>query len=273
MSSKVFGLTTFSLIPGPDAYYSRDAEGKSTARRTFTALKNGLANTSIQSKLAKGTPITDLCPDAPPDFAHLTVEGYEWQDNPGGMSTVSISFAGYSSEGEFGFDREITYAARGVTVSKPIYEHPDFVAAFADEVLMGNALVQICLDQAYPEGQTEDSANWRVYSLPAEEELFSAWVSSEERDLWWNTIVVKGRREYEAPTLEWTRSTTNAAGLTDSDIANLGLSDSPPGNPPNPDGEGWWRLADLSDERSSNQSSNSLTWRWEKGAPLHFEEP
>ena len=89
---------------------------------------------------------------------------------------------------------------------------------------------------------------------------------SAETEAWWDLIVKEGWREYDAPSMEWTKSATNAGGLNNSDIQKLGKKDTPPGSPPTPSGvEGWWQLSDLGDERSSNQSSNSLTWRFVEG--------
>jgi hypothetical protein len=156
---------------------------------------------------------------------------------------------------------------------KPIWQHPLFIHDFDGYDMMKNALVQICLATAYAEGQTETSSNWRVYQIPTDEPLFSAWTGSEERDLWWQSIVIDGDREYEAPSYEWTRATTNAGGLSAVDLAPLGKSDTPPGSPPEPSGvDGWWRLTDLSDERTEGQSSNTLTWRFVEGEPKHYEQ-
>lgn len=273
MSARIHGLTSLSLIPGPDLFLSRDKDGITTATRSFTCLKSSLNTPLIQAKVKKGVAITTLCSDIPADFAALTIESHSSQDAPGGMSTITIAFAGYIEEGEFSYDREVTYSLRGVTQLKPIWQHPDFIAAFVGYDSLKSALVKICLGEAYSEGATESSSNWRVYQIPTDDSLFSAWTGSTERDAWWNSIVVAGDREYEAPTYEWTRSASNVGGLSNVDLSPLGKADTPPGDPPEPDGvTGWWRLADLSDERTSGQSSNSLTWRFVEGEPKHYEQ-
>ncbi len=273
MSARIHGLTASSLVPGPDLYLSRDAEGKSTGSRSFTCLKSAVQTAAIQSKIKKGLAITTLCSDLPPEFASLVIESSASRDAPGGITAIDITFAGYVEEGEFSFDREVTYSLRGVTQMRPIWQHPKFIKAFEGFEPEKTALVKICLGEAYAENAAGDSGQWRAYQIPTDEPLFSAWVSDEERDKWWVSITVDGDREYEAPTHEWTRATSNAGGLSGADIGALGRKDTPPGGPPEPDGveEGWWRLADLGDERSSGQSSNTLTWRFIEGKPKHYE--
>ena len=273
MSARIHGLNQTSFIPGPDLYLARDAEGKTTATRSFTCLSSSVGIPLIQAKLKKGTPITLLCTDIPPEFASLLVDSSSSQDAPGGMTTVSVNFTGYVDEGEFESDREITYSLRGVTQMRPIWQHPRFIKAFEDEQAMKMGLVKVCLGEAYAEGATEDPNKWRVYQIPTDEAVFSAWVSSADRDKWWQSIIVDGDREYDSPTYEWTRATSNAGGLSNDDLAPLGKKDDPPGDPPEPAGqEGYWKLSDLSDERTSGQSSNTLTWRFIEGEPKHYEE-
>jgi hypothetical protein len=269
MSANIAGLTSSSLVPGPNFVFARDAEGKMTGTREFSTVKGS----SSSFLIAKGVAITSLCDDIPPELSFLLVDSFESRDSPGGITVVTVNFKGAPEEEEFGFDREITYSLRGVTQMKPIWQHPLFVAAFEDEQMIKHALVEICLGQAYAKFATEVSGQWRVYQNITDEELFSAWVGNEDRDPWWQSIVIDGVREYESPSYEWTRATTNAGGLSSVDLAPLGKSDTPPGNPPEPSGiEGWWRLADLSDERTEGQSSNTLTWRFVEGEPKHFEQ-
>jgi hypothetical protein len=272
MSARIHGLTIASLIPAPDLFLARDSEGKTTAQRSFTCLKSSVQTATIQSKIKKGTPITSLCSDIPPEFSSLTVESSASRDAPGGMTAIDITFAGYVEEGEFGLDREITFSLRGVTQTRPIWQHPKFIDAFDGFDQLKSALVKVCLGEAYAEDATLESNNWRVYQIPTDEPLFTAWTGDEEMDKWWVSITVDGDREYDAPTYEWTRATSNAGGLSSSDIEYLGKKDDPPGNPPEPAGqEGYWKLSDLSDERTSGQSSNTLTWRFIEGKPKHYE--
>lgn len=270
MSAQVRGFTTSSLIPGPSLTLSRDAEGKTTVTRDFSALQGALANPIIQSRVAKGTAITSLCSDIPADFQHLEVDSFESRDNPGGITTISITFTGYSEDGEFSFDREVTYSLRGVIVKRPIHLHPNFIAQIdaltSRAELVRNALSGIVLGTHFALG--DEPSNYEVRSVANQQALIETgiWPDEEDANAWWDLIVKKGWREYDSPAMEWTRSATNAGGLGNTDIATLGKKDDPPGSPPTPDGiTGWWQMADLGDERSSNQSSNSLTWRFVEG--------
>jgi hypothetical protein len=276
MSARINGLTAASFIPGPDLYLARDTEGKTTATRSFTCLSSAVGSAAIQARLKKGTPITFLCTDLPPEFAPLLVDESASQDAPGGFTTINVTFKGYVEEGEFGFDREINYSIRGTTFRRPIQEHPTFIKDMEeqDDAIKGG-LVAILTGDAY--AVLGSTGSRKIIRITPNEEIVGsgAWVSNEANDAWWDIIAVKGLRDYDAASLEWTRSTANASGLSDADIAQLAKSDTPPGGPPEPDEEGWWQMVDLSDERSSNSSSNSITWRFvygEKIPKLHDYE-
>ena len=157
MSARIHGLTAFSLVPGPDLYLSRDAEGKTTATRSFTCLKSAVQTAFIQSKIKKGISITALCSDIPPEFSALTVDSSSSRDAPGGMTTIDISFAGYVDEGEFSFDREINYSLRGTTFRRPILEHPTFIKDMeATDESIRRGLVAILTGDAYAAWGTDD---------------------------------------------------------------------------------------------------------------------
>lgn len=277
MSARIHGFTIQTLAPGPDLLLSRDTDGKTTAQREFTCLKSAAGTPFIQNKIKKGTPITSLCSDIPAEYSALEIDSTAMRDEPGGFSKISITFTGYTEEGEFGFDREINYSIRGTTFRRPIQEHPTFITDMeaTDDKIREGLVAVLTGDASVRLGSTGSRKIVRI--TPNEDIIGSgAWISNEANDAWWDIIAVKGLREYDAASLEWTRSTANAAGLTNADIANLAKADAPPGDPPEPEEEGWWQMVDLSDERSSNASSNSITWRFvygEKIAKLHDYEP
>lgn len=265
MSANIAGLTAASLVPGPNFVFARDAEGKMTATREFSTVKGS----SSSFLIAKGVPISSLCDDIPPELSFLLVDSFESRDNPGGITVVTVNFKGAPDEAEFGFDRETTYAIRGTTFRRPILEHPTFIADMeeANDVVR-KGFVAILSGEAYAKGTS--ASNYQIIRITPNEEIIGsgAWISNEDNDAWWDIIVKKGLKEYDAASLEWTRSTANAAGLSDADIAQLAKSDTPPGGPPTPDEPGWWQMVDLSDERSEGQSSNSITWRFVYGVKI-----
>lgn len=277
MSARIWGLTSTTLAPGPDLFLSRDSEGKTTASRSFTCLKSAVQTAFIQSRIKKGTPITALCSDIPPEFAPLTIDSSASRDAPGGMTVIDITFAGYVDEGDSSFDREINYSIRGTTFRRPIQEHPTFIKDMEeqDDSIKGG-LVAILTGDAYP--KLGSASSRQIIRISPIEEIIGSggWVDNEANNAWWDIIAVKGLRDYDAASLEWTRSTSNLSGLNSEDIAQLAKSDDPPGSPPEPDEPGWWQMVDLSDERSSSASSNSITWRFvygEKIPKLHdYEE-
>lgn len=265
MSANIAGLTASSLVPGPNFVFARDAEGKMTGTREFSTVKGS----SSSFLIAKGVPISSLCDDIPPELSFLLVDSFESRDNPGGITTITVNFKGAPEEEEFGFDRETTYAIRGTTFRRPILEHPTFIADMEeqDDTIRGG-LVAILTGEAY--AVLGSTGSRKIVRITPNEEIVGSggWVSNEDNDAWWDIIAVKGLRDYDAASLEWTRSTANAAGLSDADIAQLAKSDDPPGGPPTPDEPGWWQMVDLSDERSEGQSSNSITWRFVYGVKI-----
>ena len=276
MSATIHGLTDISLIPGPDLFLARDADGLTTASREFTCLKSAVRGPYILSRIKKGTPITELCSDIPAEFSHLEVDSHSIRDEPGGFSKVSIEFKGYSEEGEFSFDRERNYSLRGTTFRRPILEHPTFISDMkAANAVIRDSFVSLLSEKAYAKGT--GPSNYQVIRNQPNEEIVGTggWINNATNVAWWDIIVKKGLRDYDAASLEWTLSTANAGGLSDTEIERLAKSDTPPGNPPTPDEPGWWQMMDLSDERSSNASSNSVTWRFvygEKIPKLHDYE-
>lgn len=266
MSAKVFGLGIFDAEPGPDFRYTRDKDGKVTGSRSFTLLKESKDLPQMQAKFARGKAITTLCPDLGPFFAFLELSDVEFEDIPGGLCVAYASFDGYSETGEYGFDREVTYSMRGVMTERPIIEHPNYIAEVKDGA-SGNehqAIVGLYNGTAYAVDPT--ATNPKIVDIRSDSVIITALTDTDPLK-WYNIIFIDGVRTYEAPAFEWTRSTANAAGLASSDIAKLGKYDSSPdGSPPTPTGAtGFWRLVDLADERGSNSSSNSLTWRWMEG--------
>ena len=265
MSANIAGLTAASLVPGPNFVFSRDAEGKMTGTREFSTVKGS----SSSFLIAKGVPITSLCDDIPPELSFLLVDSFESRDNPGGITVVTVNFKGAPEEEEFGFDRETTYAIRGTTFRRPILEHPKFISDMEDaNDSVREGFVAILSGGAYAKGTA--TSNYQIIRITPNEEIIGSggWIENADNTAWWDIIVKKGLRDYDAASLEWTRSTANAAGLTDADIAQLAKSDDPPGNPPTPDEPGWWQMVDLSDERSEGQSSNSITWRFVYGVKI-----
>ena len=265
MSANIAGLTTSSLIPGPNFVFARDAEGKMTGTREFSTVKGS----SSSFLIAKGVPITSLCNDIPPELSFLLVDSFESRDNPGGITVVTVNFKGAPEEEEFGFDRETTYAIRGTTFRRPIQEHPTFIADMEGENdLIKEGFVAILTGEAF--AKLGPASSRQIVRITPNVPIIGtgAWIDNANPNAWWDIIAVKGLRDYDAASLEWTRSTANAAGLTDADIAQLAKSDNPPGNPPTPNEPGWWQMVDLSDERSEGQSSNSITWRFVYGVKI-----
>lgn len=262
MSARIHGFTLQTLAPGPDLYLTRDAEGKTTAQRSFTCLKSALHTSFIQSKIKKGTAITELCSDIPSDFQHLLVDSNSSRDAPGGFTTIDLTFTGYTESGEFSFDQERTYSLRGSLAEVPIIEHPNYLKKVRDVTIENHkAIVALYHGRAFVANLLETTPEVRD---SATQEVI-AYITDSDALKWYTKIHIDGVRTYLSPSYEWTEAKANAGGLASSEINKFGKKDSPPGNPPTPDGEGWWQMMDLDDTRSSNASSNSITWRFIRG--------
>jgi len=265
MSTYRYGLGSNEIIAGLDFRVVRDAEGKTSASRSFTIRKEDKDSGTIQSSFARGVPITTISPDLGAYWNFLEIESHEMEDEAGGFCRVYATFTGYTESGDYDFDRETTKSLRGVLTERPMIEHPNYIAEVKDAGSTSEhaAIVGLYHGTAYV---TDPTASEPQVRNSANDQVIITALTDTDALKWYNKIFTDGKRTYLGPQYEWTVEQSNAGGLSSGDLATYGKKDSPPGSPPEPAGvTGWWHFVDVADSRSSNSSSHSRTWRFNEG--------
>ena len=270
MSTRIFGMGSGSSpVPGPNFFWRRDTDGKCTGRHTFTGIRGTMGTASGQSLFKKGVKITTLDPTLPPGLGFLEVDEFESQDLPGGFCEITVTLTGYTEEGEFEFDREITYSSSCSLAERSMLENPNFLREVTHrsdrekftKLYNGAATGRVRYNE---DGTIVDI---EIIDVAADARL-GTWTDAVTKK-WYDIIFVKNRRTFDSPVYEWVKTTANAGGLSDSELDKLGQRDnSPPGNPPSPprpEGTGQdysWLKTVAADTRSSNSASTHEAWEW-----------
>lgn len=264
MSSKVFNLGPGDLIPGPDLTITKRQDGGETATHTFTIRADQKDNALILAKLQKGTRLDELDDALPAFFSYLKLEEYEMRGTTGGLTEVVVQFTGVPETSESSSDRDVVYALRGVEVTRPILEHPEYKSNVSDTYKP--AIAAIVHNTGYV---IEPSSGVYEVRDRTSDEVLGDTISTGNQLTWFKIVHVEGKRDFTERTYEWTKSSTGSAGLSATDLTNYGKEDSSPdGNPPEPSGAtGWWQVVDVQEERGTNSASSSITWRFIHGDP------
>lgn len=257
-SSKLYNIPANTLRPGPRLIIARDPDGMTTGSMDFTCRKFDVAKPTIQEKLAKGTPLLTLYPDAGTDFDFLYLDSWTSTDEPGGITTVSCVFKGVSSGGgDFGFDsRSVVYTRNNSLQDAPIFRNPTFLSQ-----VTGSARTTIKLGStgdAYKVGSTYEirrtSNNETIETL-----------TDENFKWWWDHIVEQGNDTYLEPHSEWTKTSSTVGKLTEAKLAKFGKIDDPPGSPSAPSGQNWLYTGATETITVTGDNANSYSQTWTSG--------
>lgn len=264
MSTRIFNLAiTSSPVPGPSFFYSRDSEGKMTGRHTFTAVKGSMQMPANQSRFAKGTPVTALDPSISSTLSFMTLEDFEVQTIPGGYEEISANFSGYSEGGDFEFDREITYSSNNTLVESSIMKHPRLIEELTLQERSGFAKL---LDGTWYAEETITDGN--LTSVAVNDPIADAvefTITGEDALAWYKLIFIEKFETYWTRAFDWNKSTANAGGISNAELAELGKIDSnPPGSAPEPPAQtGFtWLKMSASDVRGESSASTEESWQW-----------
>ena len=267
----IFGISGTDIEPRDDFEAWQDPTGKWRGRQSFTMLSDVYEQQNAGGTIFyKGRPITELCPNMPVENVYLVIDYHRRSDLGGGWIQVSCELLGFN---EFEFtttERETVYTLTGTRLERSILEHP----VFKFEVQL-KADIQV-FAEAYKTGRwiEADVQTGSVTSPPAEIILTdstsyatgSHTITDADTVLWWIIIFRNGIRTYFEPTLEWSKETSNKGGLTDAELAKLGMLDAPPGNPPTPeDGKYNWMKVAISETRQAGATSTSEVWQLSPG--------
>jgi len=259
MAATAYGLNLGDFAPQPNFRAVRDAHGSWTGSQSFKMLRTSWES-GVSDSFYKGQKAPALYTDLSTKWEFLELETWDVVNSVGGVVEVTAQFAGFD-ETEYESDREITFILSGTRVERSILFHPLYIKEVAEpdpgnhEVIVQAFAGAWVLDTSTT--QTDTAREFRDVSLMQGNHIFTA-VNAVK---WARFILEDGHRTYMAPTLQWVAETSNAGGLSESDIDPLGREHDPAGNPPQPFlGDFKWMLISLSDNRTQGQSSNSRTW-------------
>jgi hypothetical protein len=228
MSSKLFNITANTLRPGPTLTIVRQPDGRTTAIQDFTCRKFDIGKPILRGLLVKGRALTDLYPEAGPEFSYLKLDDWTSRDEPGGITTVTANFSGVDqTSGDSSNESAITYTRNNALRDDSIFNKQGFIDLTSD---VQDAIKAASDGLAYLDG-SEIKRNLN--------DAVIASISDPDSEKWYDIIVRKGNTTYLVPTSEWTKTATNRGKLSAAIFANFGKIVKPPGAPSAPPDHTW----------------------------------
>lgn len=254
MSATIKGIANNKIIANPNFRATKDGTGKWTATQSYNIKRGDYGN--VADNFRKGERIVGIYPDVQSYFATLLIEDHEYQENPSGIDTVTVSFVGFQAGDEGQSERETVYEYNVDIAERPIIEHPKFIELFGITKFDASAIVRCYNETARCENLEASSP--RIIDNFSMEELTI--ITDPEAIKWFDMIFRRGVRTYLEPVPEYTETKTDQGGLSNSKLADLGKIDSPPKSPPTPSGKVWF-LSGASETRSSDNPV-TYTRKW-----------
>jgi len=264
-TSKVYGITPYSWIAGPDFRAGFDEQGFWTGSQTFYCRKFDFDSTAIQTAFRKGTPVTDLYKNLSARWNFLGVQSVSHEHQPGGITQILVTYGGYSQDWDFDVDDTEngsgTFGYTATETEEPIQKNDAYraLSATVRDGIEGYLNGIYRFSTVAGEERTETQIYLRDYSNT---NLIS--ITDEAGLRWFAKIVDEKQETYLSSQIEWTRSATNLGGVPDGTLAKLGKIDpNPDGTPPVIAGRNW-RLTAISDSQTKQgdtiTSEFTCTW-------------
>jgi hypothetical protein len=251
------GIARNSWLPGPDFVFQRDTTGKVTGSQTFSANRQDFYGQIMQAAFRKGTKISVVYPQVLSYLHPLEIDTAECQEEPGGIDKIFVTYVGYIQVDSEMQDRETVYSRNNALEERSILRHPKFLADVTD--IEDIELIVKGHDGLYEKNKTASTASnykiWDVVTQGNRGALIDALAIE-----WWDFIVTRGIKTYQAATSEWTKSRSNAGGLANIDLEKLGKIDVPDGDPAAPAGMIWFMSGSTESRTVGTASSWSITW-------------
>jgi len=252
MSATVYGLASGVLTPRNDFRATTDTTGRTTASMSFTIRRGDYS--AIRPSLAKGTLLSTLYSEGDDYFQSMVVDFHEYEENAGGgngMDLIRVNFGGWFELSLPELEKQKVYDHITSLGETSTMKHPKFVAMSANYPLAANAMIRLYNGQAR---WVEESGAIAILDSVTGDELVSI-TAGDERE-WFDCIFVRDNKTWKTPTAEYTETQTNLGGLTDAEVADMGLQDDPPNSPATPPNM-VWMLTGASETRSSD---SPITW-------------
>lgn len=263
--STIRGIAPNQIVAGPDLVFSRDSTGLVTATQTYRVRRGDFYGGILQAKFRKGEPIGAIYPQVPAVISFLQIDTAELREQPGGIDEVYVSFVGYwQIESQFE-ERETTYTINSALEEKSILLFPKYLEEVTN--LRDKRAITKGFDGTAKKGFKSTANNYYIIGVVADEPIWE--MTSAEGRKWWDFIVEDGVRSFQSPVCEFTMSKSNAGGLPDSQVANLGKLDSPPGNPISVPGKRWFKSGATETRTLGSGASWSVTWTMIDDTPIN----
>ena len=260
MSSTIYGFTANELKPSHELSINRSEDGLWTASHMFTCSFTDYSGSVITELLKPGTPITDMDSVVPYIYNFISIESHSVSHKRGGITEVRVQYSGASADD--GFDDEGRSEAtswRGVMGKKPIIEHPNYIKEVTAED--ADKLVPIAAWYLGEANREDDGSGHIIYNYKTQDSYGG--VISSPNTVKWIEKIAAGIRTFDAPMIEWSITSTNGGGITDTDLNEFGRGvPLPPGDPPMPPRmtDGWWHFSDLSEDKTDSSSTYVRTY-------------
>jgi len=256
-AAHIFNLPSNTCLPGPDFVFSRDTTGKVTGSQTFRARRAEFYGQILQAKFRKGTSIKEVYPNILAFLEPLVIDTAECQEQPGGIDEIYVTYTGYLQVDSEMQERETVYSRNNALEERSILQHPKFLAEVTD--IEDIELIVKGHDGIYEKNKNASTgSNYKIWDIVTQGNR-GALIDALAIE-WWDFIVTRGVKTYQAATSEWTKSRSNAGGLADSDLEKLGKIDVPDGNPAAPPGMIWFMSGSTESRTVGTASSWSITW-------------
>ena len=263
--AKIHGITETQLIPGPDFSARQNENGGWTATQSFKCVRGGFDKTINQSRLARGTRLTTLDPDADRIFSFLALTRILAVDSvEGGYTKIACEFSGFTSN-SFLDDPEIpdpipTYYKRGALVEAPLDEHPIWKALSDTEKFALGLLIKgdaVAKPDFTGVGTYNDSGTWSAW------EDGSGPIVLTGDAIEFAKRIAQGKSTYKLGTYEYTHRWEASTGISASQMNDLGKISVPSGSPPKPGAGRNWMLVGANEEQHGSgdfRFSNELVY-------------
>lgn len=254
MSATIIGIANTQIIANPNFRAKKDGTGKWTATQSYQIKRGDYG--SVAEYFQKGVTIPNIYTEVQDYFAPLIIEDHEYQEQPGGMDLITVSFVGWQEGTEGQTERETVYEYSVDIAERPIVEHPKFIEMSLSTPDDAAAIVRCFNETARCENL--EAQNPRIIDNFSGDEITI--ITDPNPIKWFDMIFRRGVKTYLEPIPEYTETKTDQGGLSNSKVADLGKIDSPPNSPPTPSGK-VWILSGASETRSSDNPV-TYTRKW-----------
>jgi hypothetical protein len=272
MSATVF-IEQGKIVPQADFQATEGENGSWTGSQTFWVKKGALDDVSVQLYFSRGKKATELDPNNDQIFDFLYLKTVGAATSVGGWTVIPIEYQGFvvatgNPPTPEGIKPYTTYSLRGVTKSVAITEHPKFKALTVPEeklllsLLLGGEF-KLNLDGqsigqwvAYTdESLSENNTSMIFVTLENPDPMGTPYLLQSDDSQEFGRLISEGKTDYEVGTFEYWVRWSAIERLSDTDIAKLGLIDTPVGDPPTPTGGTRdWRLTTVNQEQEGTEN-------------------